>query len=431
MAQAPRQTLSHADNAWLQLEQADNLMTIAGVMTCRQPVDFLELKELIEDKLMRHERFRQRVVESKLPFGRPNWQEGEKFALSHHLHLVELPAPADENALEELVGDLLSTPLDHSQPLWQIHFLEGYNGGSALIYRVHHAVGDGLSLIRILLEMAGGAQPAETPLHQGVERLVQPARVLELAETSGFGARILTRLITTRSDRESVFRGKLGVNKKVAWSEPVPLDRIESVTNRLGAKIHDGLLSSIAGGLGFYLRQRGAETEGLCLRAVTPINLRPPEAPVLGNRFGMIFVDLPVGIEDAESRLAAVAESLARLHESPASVVLFGALPDPGMTTSELEERALRLLGKKATAVVTHVAGPRGPIHLCGREVDDLLHWVPMAGALGLGLSLVSYNSRVQLGVTTDAGLVPDPEVIVAGFEESLEQLEEVGDLRA
>jgi WS/DGAT/MGAT family acyltransferase len=424
MAEAPRQTLSHADNAWLQLEQPDNLMTIAGVMTCRKPVDFLQLKELIEDKLMRHERFRQQIVESRLPFGRPSWQEGEDFALSRHLHRVESPEPVDQQALEALVGDLLSSPLDPSQPLWQIHFLERFNGGSAIIYRVHHAVGDGLSLVRILLEMAGGAEPAEVSLHQSVESLVQPAKVMELAETSGFGARILTRLITTRSDPDSVFRGKLAVEKKAAWSKPVALARIERATKRLGATIHDGLLSSLAGALGYYLEQQGARTRGLRLRAVTPINLRPPEAPVLGNRFGMIFVDLPVGIDDPAVRLAEVAESLARLRESPDSVVLFGALPDPGMTTSELEERALRLLGKKATAVVTHVAGPRGPIHLCGEEVYDLLHWVPMAGALGLGLSLVSYNKRVQLGVTTDAGLVPDPETIVAGFERSLAELE-------
>ncbi|MGB5816635.1 MAG: WS/DGAT domain-containing protein, partial [Thermoanaerobaculia bacterium] len=317
---------------------------------------------------------------------------------------------------------LLSSPLDHSQPLWQVHFLEDYDGGSAIVYRVHHAVGDGLSLIRILLEMAAGAEPADTPLHDSMESLIRTAEVLELAETSGFGARILTRLITTRSDPDSVFRGKLGVEKRVAWSDPVPLARIERVTKRLGATIHDGLLSSLAGALGFYLKQQGAETQGLGLRAVTPINLRPPEAPVLGNRFGMIFVDLPVGVDDPEARLAEVAESLARLRESPESVVLFGALPAPGMTTSELEERALRLLGKKATAVVTHVAGPRGPIHLCGREVYDLLHWVPMAGALGLGLSLVSYNNRVQLGVTTDAGLVPDPQTIVTGFEQSLDE---------
>ncbi|MGB6337024.1 MAG: wax ester/triacylglycerol synthase family O-acyltransferase [Thermoanaerobaculia bacterium] len=422
MAEAPRQTLSHADNAWLRLEQPDNLMTIAGVMTCRKPVDFLLLKELLEDKLMRHERFRQQIVESRLPFGRPSWREGEEFALSHHLHRVEAPAPADQQALEALVGDLLSSPLDHSQPLWQVHFLEDYDGGSAIVYRVHHAVGDGLSLIRILLEMAAGAEPADTPLHDSMESLIRTAEVLELAETSGFGARILTRLITTRSDPDSVFRGKLGVEKRVAWSDPVPLARIERVTKRLGATIHDGLLSSLAGALGFYLKQQGAETQGLGLRAVTPINLRPPEAPVLGNRFGMIFVDLPVGVDDPEARLAEVAESLARLRESPESVVLFGALPAPGMTTSELEERALRLLGKKATAVVTHVAGPRGPIHLCGREVYDLLHWVPMAGALGLGLSLVSYNKRVQLGVTTDAGLVPDPQTIVTGFEQSLDE---------
>ncbi len=423
MAEAPRQTLSRADNAWLQLEQPDNLITISGVMTCRKPIDFLLLKELIEDKLMCHERFRQRIVESRLPFGRPIWQEGEDFALSHHLHHVELPEPAGKAALEELVGDLLSSPLDHSQPLWQIHFLENYNGGSAIIYRVHHAVGDGLSLIRILLEMAGGAEPADTPLHDSMESLIRPAKVLELAETSGFGARTLTRLITTRSDPDSVFRGKLLVEKKVAWSEPIPLAPIARVTKHLGSTIHDGLLSSLAGALRFYLEQHSAETRDLCLRAVIPINLRPPEAPVLGNRFGMIFVDLPVGIDDPAARLGEVAESLARLRESPDAVVLFGAFPAPGMTTSELEERALLLLGKKATAIVTHVAGPRGPIHLCGQEVYDLLHWVPMAGALGLGLSLVSYNKRVQLGVTTDAGLVPDPEVIVAGFEQSLAEL--------
>jgi hypothetical protein len=77
----------------------------------------------------------------------------------------------------------------------------------------------------------------------------------------------------------------------------------------------------------------------------------------------------------------------------------------------------LNLLGSKSTAVMTNVIGPRWPVYLCGRRVDSLMFWVPQSARMGVGVSILSYAGQVTIGVSTDQGLVPDPEAIVAGFE--------------
>jgi hypothetical protein len=83
----------------------------------------------------------------------------------------------------------------------------------------------------------------------------------------------------------------------------------------------------------------------------------------------------------------------------------------------------LNLLGSRSTAVMTNVVGPRAPVYLCGRKVDSLLFWVPQSARMGVGVSILSYAGKVTIGVSTDEGLVPDPEAIVAGFESELRAL--------
>jgi WS/DGAT/MGAT family acyltransferase len=180
----------------------------------------------------------------------------------------------------------------------------------------------------------------------------------------------------------------------------------------------------VAGALGRYLRDRGACADGVTLRAVVPVNLRLPDDVALGNRFGMIFLPLPVGHADAIERLRAVKHAMDRVKRSPEAVVVFGLLRAFGTTTTRLVKLAVNVLGRKATAVMTNVPGPRAPVRFCGHQVSTMMFWVPQSGRLGLGVSILSYDGQVRLGIATDAGLVRDPQAMIVAFHDAFAELQ-------
>jgi diacylglycerol O-acyltransferase len=94
-----------------------------------------------------------------------------------------------------------------------------------------------------------------------------------------------------------------------------------------------------------------------------------------------------------------------------------------GLAPVEVEHLGLRFFGTKATAVLTNVPGPRQPLYLAGRMLQNIMFWVPQSGHLGLGISILSYAGGVMLGVATDEGLVPDSERIVNGFALEFESM--------
>jgi diacylglycerol O-acyltransferase / wax synthase len=136
--------LSSADTAWLHMDRATNLMVINSVLLFDEPVDWQSVKQITQRRLVdRHPRFRQRVVESRLPLRAPKCEDDPDFALEHHMHHLALPAPGDAAALQELVGDLMTMPLDRNRPLWHTYTVDGFGDGAAMICRMHHCIADG------------------------------------------------------------------------------------------------------------------------------------------------------------------------------------------------------------------------------------------------------------------------------------------------
>jgi hypothetical protein len=89
------------------------------------------MNNTIERRFLVIPRFRMRVKYSSIPLSLPRWEMDSTFDLNAHLHRVALPAPAGHAELEEMAGDLMSTPLDYSKPLWQMHYVENYGTGSS------------------------------------------------------------------------------------------------------------------------------------------------------------------------------------------------------------------------------------------------------------------------------------------------------------
>jgi diacylglycerol O-acyltransferase / wax synthase len=296
---------------------------------------------------------------------------------------------------------------------------------------VHHCIADGMSLVQVLLNIADeppsfpaqGGRAARGQADRRSSGLMSTERLASVVRAGGGLARAVARILDLRADPRTAFTGPLGREKLAAWSDPIPLDEVRRVGKAHDATINDVLLSTLAGALRRYLEARGTRPDGIALRAVVPVNLRAPDDVALGNKFGMVFMPLPVGHHDALERLRAVKRAMDRIKRSPEAAVLFGLLRAFGVTTTHLLKLAVSVLGRKATMVMTNVPGPREPIRFLGRAVDSLMFWVPQSGKLGLGVSILSYCGTVRVGIAADAGLVPDPCALVDAFHEAFEEL--------
>lgn len=157
-----------------------------------------------------------------------------------------------------------------------------------------------------------------------------------------------------------------------------------------------------------------------------PFNLRPLDEPLpaeLGNRFGLVFLRLPVGIGDRRRRLREVHARMQEIKESPRGAISYGFLDAMGRTPVQIEKRLIDLFSAKGSAVITNVPGPPRQVYLAGTPVAGVLVWAPASGGVSVTVSIFSYAGSITVGLMTDAGLVPDPEVIVAAFESEMEAL--------
>jgi len=158
-----------------------------------------------------------------------------------------------------------------------------------------------------------------------------------------------------------------------------------------------------------------------------PVNLRAmSQAHELGNQFGLVFLELPLGLEEPLDRLFAVRSRMQAIKKSPEAPIVFQLLRVAGAAPRAVFDALVELFGKKATAVVTNVMGPREPITFAGAPLAQGMFWVPCAARLGMGVSLLSYAGKVWMGLQTDAQLVPDPARLLAHFADEVETLEGV-----
>jgi WS/DGAT/MGAT family acyltransferase len=464
--------LTNVDAAWLGMEDPTNLMMVSGILTFDEPIDMDHLRAVLNYRFLKFERFRQCVVQPKLPLASPYWETDPNFTLDSHLHRVALPAPGDQAALQAMVSDLMSTPLDFTKPLWQMHLIENFGEGCALMVRLHHCIADGIALTSVLLALTDFSADSPWPtaddsddsgeeerlfggalgsgalnalvkqarlaaksarkltgkvIHEGLEAIIAPAKAVDLAIQGTDNALAFSRLVLRTPDPKTIFKGKLGVAKRATWSRPLPLKQVKTIKNVTGGTVNDVLVSALAGALRRYLIGRNQPVDGLTFRAFIPVNIRSNEEMTqLGNKFSLVFLPLPVGLADPLDRLNFVREHMDNLKKSPEIPVAFSILKGIGMSPAELQEVMVTMFGSKATAVLTNVPGPPIPLYFAGRKISGLMFWVPQSGRVSLGLSILSYAGQVSLGVATDAGLVPDPQTIIDGFYAEYETLLEL-----
>ena len=430
--------MTKVDTAWLRMDSDHNLMMILGVWTLRPGIAYEALCERVEERLLKYPRFRQRVVEDAAG---ASWVDDSALDVRQMVVREKLARGrklSAQDALQARVGELAMQPLDRKRPLWQIHLVEDYDGGSALIVRIHHCIADGIALISVTMSLVdGGAAPPERKRRtaQGAddwiaETLVRPLTDVTLKALNVVGdgpmevARLAYQVLSDAAalalmpdDSKTRLKGQPTGRKRVAWCEPLPLDEVKAVGKALNCSINDVLLSCVAGALGEYLRAQGDEVKGQESRAMVPVNLRPmDQAHKLGNRFGLVPLVLPIGIENPVERVYEVRRRMNALKGSTQPLLAFGVLTLAGLLIKPAQDAIMGLFGNKTTAVMTNVPGPRDRLKFLGSTLEQTMFWVPQSGNIGLGVSILSYGGGVQCGVITDAGLCPQPRKIIDEF---------------
>ncbi|NTV64713.1 MAG: wax ester/triacylglycerol synthase family O-acyltransferase [Oscillochloris sp.] len=448
-----RTPMASADTAWLHMDEATNLMVVTVCTILDEPIGIDQLKSVVERRLLPFPRMRQRVSKSG---GTNSWEISPHFSLGYHVRRVGVPGDGDDAGLLELISDMMSVPFDMAKPLWQMTLAEHYGKGCAIITRLHHCIGDGAAIGHMLgsmlddspkpntvaplvrrnhqrpaspLAALGAAienigavvRSSEGVLNDSWATMTHPERALGLA-SKGMGA--MGKIALMPPDTRTVFKGPLGVEKRAAWTMPVPLANVKAAGRVLGGTINDVMLTAMAGGLRRYLQSRGSSVDRVMIRGMMPVNLLPANSkPSSGNHFGMVYVGLPVHIEDPVQRIAAVQRETAAIKSSPEAIMGYGIISAMGVAPLDVERAMLDMLCSRATAVITNVAGPQMTLYLCGQPVRRSIFWVPKAGNLGLGLSIFSYAGQIQMGIATDAGLVPDAMALAAAVDAEIQTL--------
>ena len=448
-----REPMSRVDTAWLCMERPTNPMMITGVLMFAEPMSLDGLRRVIKQRFLAYTRFSQMAVATATG---AIWQTDEDFDLDWHVQQVALPGRGGKRALERFVSQLASSPLNHSRPLWQFHLVERYDGGSALIARIHHSYADGIALVQVLLSLTDTTREpsrsselsrvwlkkdhaavarrvgavdkylklGSTVVEKGLELYHHPTLAGVLAKEGGEIAHELLNLLVLPDDPPSMLRGKLGVSKRVAWAEPLDLEEVKAVGRACNCTANDVLMATAAGALRSYMIDRGDDVEGLTIRATVLVNLRPLEhAKQLGNQFGLVFLDLPVGEGNPIRRVQRITEGMNKLKGSRQAIVAFGLLAALGMAPSIVQDFAFELFSRKATVVATNVPGPQQPLYMAGCALTEMMVWVPQTGSIGIGISILSYNGRVHFGLIVDGKLVPDPHAVTARLQGEFDKL--------
>jgi WS/DGAT/MGAT family acyltransferase len=449
---APRR-LSALDASFLEAEtprtpmHVGALMMLAGdpLRDARGELRMDEIRATIAAQLPRSPRMRQVAI--SVPFARPVWEDATTFDIAHHVRHIRVPPPGTRAELEALCCELQMQVLDRTKPLWEMWFVDGLVDGSVgLVYKVHHAVVDGVSAAETFEVLLGGGKPIATGRFEPPPSTGQLQRVMKAmfddAGTMarlclGTGARVATdpaRAVATalglgRLVRPSAIaphttlNGPIGDRRRLV---PVSFDLAEmkAVAHRYGASINDLVLTLVGAGLQELFETRGDRVDHV--QVLVPVSLRgDTEHDGLGNRVGALM--MPIGLErDPTAALAAIASATRSRKVGPETVALdFLLRSSDAWPVGLLGPASRRIVHHQpfVNLVVTNVCGTQHPLSLLGSRITDIIPIVPLGGNLTLGVAALSYAGRLVLGLHADADACPDVGLVAQGIERSYRNL--------
>ncbi len=416
-----------------------------------------DLTARVEASLADAPRLRQRVRQLPLHMA-VAFEDDPDFDLSNHIRSTVLPSYGGSGALRREIARILQQPLDLSRPLWEIWLIDGVEGDRvAMVLRASHVLVDGMALLELATRFLDPT-PEPRPLPPPSPWQPEPSAGLVDSVATGAAARTralagaarraaslatdphtlpqtlgalldVTSHITTPSSSAGVrppFSGPVGPRHEVAWTS-VSLEEVHQVAQAHAATVNDVVMTMTTGAVADYVAATAPSGRVRSPRVIVPVSVHGADlAGEVRNEFSILLADLPVDLRDPVGRLRVIHEVLGPLkrnaHTSLGARVFELALAMPPCVLRPFG-RAVLDRQPVVDLAVTNLPGPADDLYLMGARVLEMYPVVVGTGNIATIVGVLSYRDRLGICVTVDAGVVPDPEVLLAGFARSLRAL--------
>lgn len=419
-----------------------------------KPPPYQDLLAHVEKRLALVPRFRQRITPIRFNLDNPVWTDDARFDIRWHVRRTALPKPGGMGELRELVGQIMSEPLDFTRPLWQIYLVEGLDRKRfAIVPKTHHALVDGVAAVdvgTIILDPSKDGTEMELPaepwdpdapspemlfVRAASQRISTPLRLARRAarETLTMPRSTATRVRKTAEGfanlaasgptaPKTFINHEIGRDRRVAYVS-AELELLKAMRAGTEATVNDVILSIAAGGLRRLFNRRG---EGVpdYLVALVPMSIRRPDEELeLGNRLATLLVSLPISEADPQVRLERINAETTRLKASEQATAASLIIEATGWTPPTINRVLAGAISRPLAfnLVVSNVPGPQVPFFLLGRRLASIYPFVPLSPQNhALSIGLLSYDGGVYFGLAGDRDVLSDIEEFAADIEAAL-----------
>ncbi len=447
--------LSASDMSSLLAERGPIHVHVGATIVAKgKPPKFERLLEHVDNRLALVPRFRQRVTRTPLNLEKPVWADDARFDLRWHVRRAALPKPGGTDELRELVGRIMSEPLDFDRPLWQLYLVEGLERGRhALVNKTHHALVDGVAAVDVgtaILDASPDGNEVELPdepwdpdeptremlfVRAASDRIRTPLRAARKAAVGAIttpGSTVGRVMRTAESFAKLAASGptaprtflnqEIGRDRRVAYVS-TGLESLKAIRGETGATVNDVILSVAAGGLRRYFERR-TEPVPEHLVALVPMSVRrPDEDHELGNRLATLLVALPIAEPDPVARLERIHAETARLKASEQAHAASLVIEATGWTPPTINRVLADAISRPLTwnLVVSNVPGPQLPLYVLGRRIEAIYPFVPLSPQNhALSIGVLSYDGGVFFGLAGDRDVLTDIDALGVDLEAAL-----------
>jgi diacylglycerol O-acyltransferase / wax synthase len=446
-------------------------------------LDMDSVTQLLSERLHLLPPLKWRLAPVPLGLDLPYWVDDPDFDLDFHVRETALPPPGDDRVLAETAARLFGRPLDRARPLWEFYVLHGLTEGRvAILTKIHHSVVDGISgneIMAVLLDpeptgrVFDPAPPDATvarPVPGDREMLLrglrgvprQPLRALRSLPTTAPAfpdlpgatalpgvptlGRIYSRArrvlgsdessgvleVTTARPPRTPFNGPVSAHRRLAFGS-LSLDAVRQVRREFGTTVNDVVVTLCAGSVREWLLERDALPEDP-LVAMIPMSVRRrDERGTWGNRISMMIVPIPTNEPDPRRRLERTHELLRSAKERhsalPASLLTDATAFIPPTVAALAARNTVDILSRTRpplNLVISNVPGPRESLFCAGAKLESLFPVSVVVDGVGLNMTVMSYRDRLDFGIVTDQGQIPDAWPFIDHLHTALEELESV-----
>lgn len=454
--------LSMFDAMFLAGESREAMMHVGGLLVFTPPPDahpqhLRRLADELRGEVAIHPPWNQRLwTPDFLKNPLQAWVTDDDVDLDYHVRRSALPAPGDERELGILVSRLHGVPIDFHRPPWEVHFIEGLEGGRfAMYFKIHHALVDGYTSMKLLARsLSADPDERDTPMFFALppraraprEGDGEPAPTLEsvlaaareqAGATREAGRAIMNvvraaragdrALVSPRSAPCTILNRRISRNRRFA-TQQYPIAALKGLARAAGGTLNDVALAVCGGALRRYLAELGALPDE-ALTAMLPVNVRPKDDPGGGNAVGAILASLATDEDDPAARLASIIASTRRAKEqlagmSRSAIMQYsGALIAP-MMLQQVPGTAGRVR-PGFNVVISNVPGPEQPLYFRGARLDALYPLsIPYHG-YALNITINGYAGTLNFGYTGCRRALPHLQRLAVYSGDELAALED------